>query len=520
MGTERDWVRVVDTQVCDECGLDAASLPREELATQIAHAAASWTLLLDATPASQLRVRLHQRPWSPLEYAGHVVGVLEVFGPRIDRMLAEADPELGWWDHEAAVVDEAYQQADPARVGASLRAAADGLTERLAGLDDEQWGRTGVRRAGERFSVEGLARFAWHEVVHHLHDAADLLAEARTGGVLRTADAILLLRAAPGVPVDISAFSSNTLFGQPGIYPDGPPMSPATGEPLDDAGAHAVLDALLEPEHAARAHQRIEDPDLRQRVPDPSLRAALGLLSGGPADPLLEAFVEGTTPVVRLGIGPTVGEGRVIGAEQDDTDGGRRVLNQRYRAEHPALVAPSLAHALCHHGELASSPEEATLHGLLGAVHTWLLAGTPVLGELRSELARRQASLTITLLNARPPDSTAASIRCPDGPGTIPGGNPALACPDLWSIPFNDRRPQDCDLFVPRPVRDSLARLAAGTAPPVPERYDDALGRWVTDHLGRGVWFGDVVRAVAGLGLGLHGGGPAILGGATRTPPA
>ena len=280
-------------------------------------------------------------------------------------------------------------------------------------------------------------------------------------------------------------------------------MSPAAGAPTDDRAAHAMLDELLDPEHAARAHDRFDDAELRERVPDAVTRAALLLLSGGPASPVLDAFLIGTTPVLRLGIGRTVGDGRVVGPEVSDGDAARRVLNERYRAEHPAVVAPSLAHALCHHGELASNAEEATLHGLLGAVHTWLLAGTPSLGALRSELARRQASLTITLLNARPPGRSVASIRCPDGPGTIPGGNPDLQCPDLWSIPFTSRAAQDCDLFVPRPVRDSLARLAAGTAPSVPERYDDALGDWLTEHLGRGVWFGDVVRAGAGLALGL-----------------
>ena len=510
MAAEQDWVRVVEEQRCEECGLDAAALPREDLPDQLRHAATAWGALLERTPVDRLRARPHRSPWSALEYGGHVDGVLAVFGTRVDRMLEADTPELGWWDHEAAVVADRYQESDPIQLASSIRRAAEDLCGRLVGLDDEQWARCGVRRAGERFDIEGLVRFAWHEVVHHLHDAVTLLAVAWTGARLATVDAARLLRDAPGEPVDISAFSSNTLFGQPGIYPDGPPMSPDAGGPLDDLGAHHLLDHLLQPEHADVAHDRFEDTALRDRVPDAQLRAALLLLSGGPAEAELEAFIEGTTPVLRLGVGPTVGDGRVLGVERHDSDAARRVLNERYASEHPAVVAPSLAHALCHHGDAASSDEEATLHGVLAAVHTWLLAGNPALGELRSELARRQASLTITLLNARAPGSTLASIRCPDGPGTIPDGNPALQCPDLWSIPFNSRSPQECDLFVPRPVRDSLARLAAGTAPPVPDRYDDSLGLWLTEHLGRGVWFGDVVRAVAGLALGLHGADPRL----------
>jgi hypothetical protein len=314
-----------------------------------------------------------------------------------------------------------------------------------------------------------------------------------------------LLRRVPTRPTDVARFSSNTLFGQPGVYPEGPPMVPAEGAPLDEAEGAALLAALLDEHERDAALALLVDPDLRARVPDAAMRVALLLLTGGPAAPELDAFLAEQTQVLRFGIGELDQQGRVIGTETGEADGARLVLNARYRAEHPAVVAPSLAHALCHHATMASSAEEATLHGLLAAVHTWLLAGQPAIADLGTELSRRQASLTITLLNARPPGEVSASIRCPDGPGTIPGGNPDLQCPDLWSIPFSSLDPSECDLFVPAPVRDSLARLAAGTAPPPPEIYDESLGRWLTDHLGDGVWFGPVVRARAGLALGLHG---------------
>jgi hypothetical protein len=311
-----------------------------------------------------------------------------------------------------------------------------------------------------------------------------------------------LLRRPPSRPADVARFSSNTLFGQPGVYPDGPPMHPASGEPMDDRAAASVLATSLAEHERDAALALLVDPDLQRRVPDPVMRAALLLLTGGPAAPELDAFLAEQTQVLRLGVGELDEPGRVIGARGDDP--ARLELDARYGAEHPAVIAPSLAHALCHHVTMASNAEEATLHGLLAAVHTWLLAGDPLLADLGTELSRRQASLTITLLNARPPGQVSASIRCPDGPGTIPGGNPALQCPDLWSIPFSSRPPAECDLFVPAPVRDSLARLAAGTAPPPPERYDESLGRWLTEHLGDGVWFGPLVRVRAGLALGLH----------------
>ena len=307
----------------------------------------------------------------------------------------------------------------------------------------------------------------------------------------------------PSVPSDLSLFSSNTLFGQPGIYPEGPPMHPAVGPPLGEHQGAALLRELLEPETAQEMTGFFASLELVDRVPDPGLRAALLLLGGGPAEAVLRAFLDNQTAVKRLGIGVPNGEGRVIGSEVDEADTSRRVLNLRYTSEHPAVIAPSLAHALCHHEDRASNAEEATLHGLLSAVHIWLLANNPSLAALGTELSRRQASLSITLLNARSAGSWLASIRCPNGPGTIPSGNPALQCPDLWSIPFTPTPVEDCDLAIPLPVQQSLTSLALETAPAVPDRYGDQLGEWLTQHLGQGRFFGAVPRAQAGNALGL-----------------
>lgn len=314
-----------------------------------------------------------------------------------------------------------------------------------------------------------------------------------------------LLERAPRHPLHPEYFSSNTLFGQPGIYPGGPAMVPAGGAPVDDVGARTMLADLLagsvDDEQLSETLAWFDDGSLRERVPDPQLRCALLLLTGGPAEPVLHAFLSDTTPVRTLGVGAPTGEGRVIGDTGDTAS--HRVLNTRYASEHPAVIAPSLAHALCHHGARASNAEEATLHGLLAAVHTWLLSLRPELAQLGTELSRRQSSLTITLLNARAAGSWRASIRCPDGPGTIPGGNPALQCPDLWSIPFTSTPTATADLTLPSPVRDSLSRLAGVDAAAPPLTYDDALGAWFTSALGDGRWFGAGPRARAGRALGL-----------------
>lgn len=325
-----------------------------------------------------------------------------------------------------------------------------------------------------------------------------------TAGVLPVRDVLALLEAEPSVPLDLSRFSSGDCLGEPGIYPGGPPMVPAEGPPPSSGRAREQLAGLLDGPALVTANERFDDATLRSRVPDPLVRAALVLLGDGPAGPVLDAFLDDDTPVRRLGVGVPEGEGRVVGVEQQETDPARRVLNARYAAEHPAVVAPSLAHALCHHGAAAGNAEEATLHGLLAAAHTWLLATSPWVADLGTELTRRQNSLTITLLNARRPGAHRAAFRQPEGPGTIPGGDPSLQGPDLWSIPFTAHEPDGAALVVPDPVAAALARTAAGTAPPVPDRYDERLGEWCTLHQGEGVWFGPQVRVRAGLALGLH----------------
>jgi len=74
------------------------------------------------------------------------------------------------------------------------------------------------------------------------------------------------LSAPPRPPADPDRFSSNELFGEPGIYPQGTPMAPAAGEPPDEATAIAALEAVGITDAAAR----MADAELqrRARVPD------------------------------------------------------------------------------------------------------------------------------------------------------------------------------------------------------------------------------------------------------------
>lgn len=258
------------------------------------------------------------------------------------------------------------------------------------------------------------------------------------------ADVPVRLAAPPQPPIDISRFSSNPLFGQPGIYPDGPPMEPATGHRHSDASIEQVMLELV----------------------------------GTVAEPLFVAWTEERTPVTRLTYGTPASPGRVVGP---DADGTSRVVNERYQCEDARLLLPSIVHDLLWSGPGAGHAEETLLHALGAYTHAQLLARDPALATTGTELARRQNSITVTVLNSRQPGSPTVTLVAPAGPGTIPGGAPAMQTADFWSVPF---APHDADgAAIPTLVRELLAVVSGRPPTEVPTTYDDALGAWCTDAL-------------------------------------
>jgi hypothetical protein len=306
-----------------------------------------------------------------------------------------------------------------------------------------------------------------------------------------------LLAAPPRQPTDLNLFSSNVLFGEPGIYPQGTPMEPAPGPAVTEEAAVAALAAIGVWRPEARLTQRV----LVERVPDPGPRAGLLALSLTVAAPAVDLFVAGMMSVDTIRLAPTASPGRVVGpaAEDPSADGsGVRAVNERYRAEIPTLLAGSLAHDLLWSGPGAGQYEEVVLHAIVALVHLQLLARDPSLARTGTELARRQNSLAIALVNSRHPGSAELALRAPDGPGTIPGGAPNMQTPDFWSIPFVSGPPEPADA---PPLLHAVLELASGAVPPRPLRYDEALGEWWSNHgMRRALDPGAQWRAAVALG--------------------
>ena len=301
------------------------------------------------------------------------------------------------------------------------------------------------------------------------------------------------LSAPPAPPREPGRFSADSAAG-PGIYPQGPPMRPAAGPAWDAARARAaVAGAIPDGDDRVRALEAFADAALVRRAPEPAPRAALAVLVGTAGEPLVAAVAEGRAPAV--GCGPIGDASRVLGP--DPADPGRRLVNDRYRGEHPALVAPSLVHALLAGPAPRGHDQEALLHGLLAAVHLEILARAPRLAGLGTELARRQNSLALSLLNSRPAGSPSIRLIAPGGPGTIPGGAPAMQTPDFWSIPFAP--PEPARAPAPEELRAVLGRLL-GRAPAGPLAYGEELAQAVDRGLDQG-WLRPSARVRAGRAL-------------------
>jgi hypothetical protein len=167
---------------CPECAFEPEQYGPADLPAAVASLGRRYRAPLERLLAGETPdiLRAHPLPdtWSALSYACHVRDVLVLFDGRIQRMLTEVNPDLGWWDHEAAVEDDGYDSQVPSEVSQALEANAAGLAATLTGVPAKAWARSG-RRAGDVFTVLGAARFTLHEGHHHLLDIGRVLRAAR-----------------------------------------------------------------------------------------------------------------------------------------------------------------------------------------------------------------------------------------------------------------------------------------------------------------------------------------------------
>ncbi|MFE4971727.1 DinB family protein [Kitasatospora sp. NPDC056651] len=164
----KDWTWVLE-RPCPDCGLDTPRVVREGVAGMVRANARGWLEVL-AGDAEGLRRRPAPGVWSGLEYACHVRDVFRLFHVRLSLMLGQDDPLFPDWDQDGTAVAERYGEQDPRVVAGELAEAAETLAGAFEAVAGEQWGRTGNRGDGARFTVESFSRYLVHDPVHHLVD--------------------------------------------------------------------------------------------------------------------------------------------------------------------------------------------------------------------------------------------------------------------------------------------------------------------------------------------------------------
>jgi hypothetical protein len=166
---DKDWTWVLERR-CDECGFDASTFPRDQVAGLIRKNAQEWREVLAGTDPTRLTQRPTDDRWSALEYACHVRDVFRLYDYRLGLMLTEDHPSFPNWDQDVTAVEDRYNEQDPTVVAHDLVTAAAALAASFDRVDAEVWERTGLRSDGARFTVDSFGRYMIHDPVHHLHD--------------------------------------------------------------------------------------------------------------------------------------------------------------------------------------------------------------------------------------------------------------------------------------------------------------------------------------------------------------
>jgi hypothetical protein len=162
----KDWTWVLELP-CPDCGFDAGSLERADVAPRLRQAAADLAAALTLPDAT---VRPQPRTWSTLEYACHVRDVFRIFLVRLELMLAQDDPLFANWDQDETAVAERYGEQRPSVVSRELSEAVEALAGRFQELPADVWQRPGRRSDGAAFTVTTFSQYLVHDPVHHVWD--------------------------------------------------------------------------------------------------------------------------------------------------------------------------------------------------------------------------------------------------------------------------------------------------------------------------------------------------------------
>jgi hypothetical protein len=168
-------------EACAQCGYACDALDRAGIAPELRARAERYGEVLRRSDADRLRARRRPEVWSALEYACHVRDLHRIQGARVLQACHEDEPDFAPMRREERVLEEHYNDQDPAHVATEITAAAGTMAGILESLDATGWNRTGIYHwpTTEIRTVEWIGRHTVHESVHHFRDIEELLEGGR-----------------------------------------------------------------------------------------------------------------------------------------------------------------------------------------------------------------------------------------------------------------------------------------------------------------------------------------------------
>lgn len=162
----KGWTWVLE-EVCTECGQCVRALNPGQVAGLVRGSVQLFAWLLQ-------RADVAGRPspgvWSQLEYCAHVGELHVVMNERLGLIITRETPVFADWDQDEAAIRNGYATRDPALVAQQLHDSAGAFAETLESPSDAQMPRRGYRSNGSVSTAATLAKYAWHDAAHHLHE--------------------------------------------------------------------------------------------------------------------------------------------------------------------------------------------------------------------------------------------------------------------------------------------------------------------------------------------------------------
>ena len=160
---------------CEQCHF-SYHIARDEIVPWLRSDARTFVKRLQEYDGDAVRARPEPDVWSPLEYACHVRDVLRVQRDRVLLALVEEQPTFVPMRRDERVVEDRYNEQDPAVVAQEILDAADAFVETLDSLDHPGWQRTGIYNypTPQVRTVEWIGVHTVHELLHHRVDIGTL----------------------------------------------------------------------------------------------------------------------------------------------------------------------------------------------------------------------------------------------------------------------------------------------------------------------------------------------------------